>query len=154
MDEMDENLAININSFLINALFQEFKLDKQNVVDIVKQSKKLHYDNKSQFIKFKEKADRNMIIFRNIIENNEDVIPKCDNIKSSIGNKSKCLIGKLKGVDKVDKNLMFVFDNEDHTQEIEKLINASLKNKVLMFSYSLSNQRKIILTYFIFKLKL
>lgn len=132
---MDENLAININNLLINSIFKELKLDKQNVIEIVKQSKKLHYDNKSQFIKFKEKADRNIIIFRNILESDEDVIPKCDYFKNAIGNKSKCLIGKLKGIDKVDRNLFFIFDNEDHTQEIEKLINTSLKNKVFFFKF-------------------
>lgn len=128
---MDENLAININNFLSNIVFKGIKLDKQNVIDVVKQSKKLHYDNKSQLIRFKEKADRNIIIFRNVLVSDEDVNPKCDYIKNAIGNRSKCLIGKLKGVDKVEKNLMFIFDNEDHTQEIEKLMNLSLKNEVL-----------------------
>lgn len=130
VDEMDENLAININNFLTNSVFKGISFDKQNIIDIVKQSKKLHYDNKSQFIKFKEKADRNMIIFKNVVESDGDVIPKCEFIKNAIGNKSKCLIGKLKVVDRVEKNLMFIFDNEDHTQEIEKLMNLSLKNQV------------------------
>ncbi len=127
---MDENLAININTFLANEIFKNLKFDKQNLIEMVKQSKKLHYDNKSQFIKFKEKADRNIIIFKNIIENDEDVLNKCEYIKNAIDSKSKNMIAKLKGIDKVDKNLMFIFDNEDHSQEIEKLINESLKNKV------------------------
>ena len=140
VDEMDENLAININFFLINKIFKELQLDKQNIIDIVKQSKKLHYDNKSQFIKFKEKADRNIIIFRKVIETDEDVNPKCEYIKNAIGHKSKCLIGKLKAVDKVDRNLMFIFDHEDHTQDIEKLMNDSLKNKVrIKFIHCLFN---------------
>lgn len=133
VDEMDENLAIIINDFLVNNLFKNLKLDRQNIIDIVKQSKKLHYDTKSQFVKFKEKADRNIIIFRNVLESEEDVNSKCELIKNVIGNKSKCLISKLKSIDKVEKNLMFIFDNEDHTQEIEKLINNSLKNNVKIF---------------------
>jgi len=133
VDEMDENLAIDINNFLSNNILKEFKLEKQNIIDVVKQSKKLHYDNKSQYIKFKEKADRNIVIFKNIIENEEDILLKCEFIKSAIENKSKCLLNKIKGFDRVEKNLMFIFDNEDHSQELENFINNSLKNNVIKF---------------------
>ena len=90
----------------------------------------MHYDNKSQIIKFKEKADRNIVIFKNYIENEEDIMNKCEFIKNVIKEKSKNLLIKLKGVDRVEKSLMFIFDNEDHSQELEKLINNSLKNNV------------------------
>lgn len=127
---MDENLAININEFINHPLFRDFNFNNQKLIEIIKQSKKLHYDNKSQFIKFKEKADRNIVIFNNFIEEDQDIINKCETIKCKIKEKAKNLINRIKGVDKIEKNLMFIFDNEDHSQELEKIINESKKNNV------------------------
>lgn len=63
VEDMDENLAINIEKFISNPLLKELSLSSSTVIDIIKQSKEFHYDKKQKMIKFKKKADLNLLIF-------------------------------------------------------------------------------------------
>lgn len=62
LEDMDQNMAISIDSFLTNPLIKDCKLDKAMLIDIVKNSKEFHYDKKSKMLKFKKKADLNILI--------------------------------------------------------------------------------------------
>lgn len=62
LEDMDQNMAISIDTFLANPLIKDCKIDKVMLIDIVKNSKEFHYDKKTKMLKFKKKADLNILI--------------------------------------------------------------------------------------------
>jgi hypothetical protein len=132
---MDENLAITTNNFISNPLISPFKIEMQNLIDCIKASKKLHYDNKQKLIRFREKADRNIVIFKDILQdsNNENYENICKIIKQKITEKSQNLINNLKDVEKIEKNIFFNFENEKYACDLEKILVESKKNKENFF---------------------
>ena len=136
---MDENLAITIIDFLANPLISLFKIDNKNLIDCIKASKKLHFDNKQKLIRIKEKADRNIVIFKDILidihlDSNEKIFENfCKKIMEKITEKSQDLLNKLIKIEKIDKNIFFNFSNEKYACELEKILNESIKNKMIFF---------------------
>lgn len=126
---MDENLAINTNNFINNTIISPFGLDMQNLIDTVKASKKLHYDNKQKLIRFKEKADRNIVIFKDIVKKEEDFENFSNLLKMKIKEKSQDLITCLKNVEKINQNIFFNFENETYACDFEKILDDCKKNK-------------------------
>lgn len=130
---MDENLAINTTSFLNNPLISPFNIEMQNLVECIKASKKLHYDNKQKLIRFKEKADRNIVIFKDQVSSNEDFENFKNQMTSKIKEKSQEILPYLKDVEKIDKNAFFNFECEKFACDLEKILDDSKKNKENFF---------------------
>ena len=70
---MDENLFFNIQDFIKHPLMLEHKLSQGKLVEVLRQSPKFHYETKTGTIKFKEKADRNILIIRKLIKDPENL---------------------------------------------------------------------------------
>ena len=85
LNEMDENLGITVDKFCSNPLLQSLKIETSQIIEIVKNSKDFHYDKKSKMLKFKKKADLNLIIFPNFeISGVESIEDKIKYLKSTI----------------------------------------------------------------------
>jgi hypothetical protein len=132
---MDENLAITTNNFISNPVISPFKIEMQNLIECIKASKKLHYDNKQKLIRFREKADRNIVIFKDILldSTNENYENICKLIKQKITEKSENLNNFLKEVEKIENNIFFNFENEKYACDLEKILDESKKNKENFF---------------------
>jgi hypothetical protein len=129
VSSMDENLAIHITEFISCPLLQHLDLKRNKLVEIIRQSVKYHYDNKTGLIKFKEKADRNIIIFNNYIRDDNEVEAKQEEIKNilkSLGKNSS----KIKAFQRVVEALHVIMDHENTSIELEKIISEQIVQDV------------------------
>lgn len=124
VNAMDENLAININDFINNPVLKELKLHQQKLVEVIKQSHKFHYDNKTCTIKFKEKADRNVLIVTNYIlsDDPQERINKEELLKKIVKDGGKNLVSRIKKIEIVGKGIQVIFEHEDFSMEAEKIL--------------------------------
>lgn len=84
LEDMDQNLCIPIDNFISNALFTECTIDKAMLIEVVKASKDFHYDKKVKILKFKKKADLNMIIVSNFNLINEKAQGQEDEVNKKL----------------------------------------------------------------------
>lgn len=112
----------------------EHKLSQSKLVEVLRQSPKFHYETKTGTIKFKEKADRNILIIRKLIkdpENLNEIQVKEQLLLSLISecNQSKSYLNRIKKIEKVQEGFHVVFDHEDVSQNVEKFFNERLKHE-------------------------
>lgn len=119
---MDENLAINITEFVNNPLLKHLKINQNKLIETIKQSNKFHYDNKTGIIKFKEKADRNILIVANYVREEDEKETKIDTIKNILKESGKNFVNRIKNIDKVGDALHIVFEHEDISMDAEKYL--------------------------------
>lgn len=134
---LDENLAININDFISHELFKEYSLNILNIQDIVKQSKKFHFDNKTKMIRFRDKPDRNIIIL-NLEKflkeessklNSEEIlsIDKIEFIKEYFLKDDKNITKNIKNFQEAYGNILILLENEESALELEKIFQQKIK---------------------------
>lgn len=128
VNSMDENLSINISDFIKNPIFSELHLDQAQIIALIKSSNKFHYDTKTSLIKFKEKADRNILIIGNYVMQCEK-IAKEEFITKLIGDLNINYVSKIKKIDLVGDSFHVVFQNEDISMDVEKYIFNMLEEK-------------------------
>jgi len=126
---MDENLAINIIDFIGNPVMSELQLNQAKLIETIKLSSKFHYDTKLSLIKFKEKADRNILIIRHFLTTADDRTAKEEFIKKIISNCNGNYINKIKKIDFVADSIHVVFQHEDFSMEVEKYLNNLIQGK-------------------------
>jgi hypothetical protein len=129
---MDENLFFNIQDFIKHPLLLEHKLSQPKLVEVLRQSPKFHYENKTGTIKFKEKADRNILIIRKLLkdpDNTDEIKIKEDFLTQLIKENNKSHFHRIKKIDKVGEGFHVVFDHEDVSQNVEKFFNERLKHE-------------------------
>ncbi len=133
VESMDENLSILLTDFINHPLFVEFKLNKDKFIDMLKQSKKFVWDFRTGHIKFKEKADRNILIVGNFVHSEEEKEAKIEEMKNIIKNINRSFISRIKQIDQFGNALHIIFDHEDVSMDIEKNLNVDISNKVIFF---------------------
>lgn len=72
LDDMDQNLSIPIDKFINNPVIVECRIDKAKLIEVVKNSKEYHYDKKLKVLRFKRKADLNILIVEDFIFLNQE----------------------------------------------------------------------------------
>jgi hypothetical protein len=125
---MDENLSININDFINNEILSQLQLNQAQLIDIIKSSNKFHYDNKNSLIKFKEKADRNILIIANFV-NTDERKEKEEFVRKLISDFNSNYIKEIKKIDLVGDSFHVVFQNEDISMDVEKYLIALLQKE-------------------------
>jgi hypothetical protein len=122
--DMDENLTINISDFINNQLIKDLNLHQAKLIEVIKSSNKFHYDIKTGMIKFKEKADRNILIIGDFIRSSEQDEKKSkeEYLKEIIREMNKNYFHKIKKLDNVGKGFHIVFEHEDISIEVEKYL--------------------------------
>jgi hypothetical protein len=116
VDSMDENLSIHLTDFLNHSLFIDLKIHKDKLIEVLKKSKNFVWDFRTGLIKFKEKADRNILIVSNCMYDIED-------IRKLLININNLYIYKIKKIENFEKSIHILFDHEDTSMEIEKILN-------------------------------
>lgn len=134
VNAMDENLSINIVEFINNPVMIEFKLHQHKLIEVIKSSNKFHYDNKTGMIKFKEKADRNILIVSNFVyeaDTSEDKEAKEKYVYRLIEDNCKNYYKKIKKINyvPVSETFHFIFEHEDYSMEVEKCLNNLLETE-------------------------
>jgi len=81
---------------------------------------------KTQLIKFKEKADRNILIINNFILTQEHIFEKEKYIKDFINEYDEYFSSKIKKIDQFGTGFHVVFEHEDISMEMEKCLNYLL----------------------------
>ena len=117
VDILDENLSIHLTDFLNHSLFIDHKIHKEKLIEVLKKSKIFVWDYRTGLIKLKEKADRNILIVSNCTYDIE-------NIKHILLNINKLYINKIKNIEKFEISFHIIFDHEDTSMEIEKILNS------------------------------
>lgn len=165
VEDMDENLAIHIDTFVNNQLIKPFNLNPKEVIQIVKGSKRYHYDTKTKTLKFKKKADQNVIIVDNFeappVENELEEITKIKFLKNSLLLSTKQqlenhtyhhFLNKLKKIEKVNENFHLVFENEDYASEAKEFFQTlnkegHFKTELKMTQAAESLKRRVVSEY-------
>lgn len=124
VNSMDENLAINIAEFVGNQLLKDLKIKQPKLIEVIKSSHKFHYDNKTGTIKFREKADRNILMVNNFLKTGEEseVQEKENYIRRLVKEKNMNYANKIKKIDKVGNGFHVVFDHEDISMDVERYL--------------------------------
>jgi hypothetical protein len=122
VSSMDENLAIHITEFISCPLLQHLELKRNRLVEIIRQSNKYLYDNKTGLIKLKEKADRNILILGGYIKDENDTEAKQEGFKTVLGTLGKNYASKIKAFQRVGDALHVIFDHENTSMELEKVL--------------------------------
>ena len=125
---MDENLAINIADFINNEILRDLQLNQNQLIQTIKSSNKFHFDNKTGLIKFKEKADRNILIISNFV-NEDERKEKEEFVKDIIGEFCAKYVKEIKKIDHVGNAFHVVFQNEDISMDVEKYFISLLENE-------------------------
>jgi len=106
--------------FVNNPLLKDFKIKQNKIIEIIKSSHKYHYDTKTQLIKLKEKADRNILIINNFNPQTSNQNEQIEYIKSIINEFSETYFSKIRKIDQIGSGYHIVFDHEDVSMEVEK----------------------------------
>jgi hypothetical protein len=130
VSSMDENLAIHIVEFISSPLLQHLDLKRNRLVETIRQSNKYIYDNKTGLIKFKEKADRNILILNNYINDESLVESKQDEFKQLLNGLGKHYGAKIKAFQRVGQALHVIFDHENTSMELEKVLSIMISEGV------------------------
>ena len=129
---MDENLFINIGDFIKHPLIREHRLNQPKLVEAIRSCPKFHYETKTGIIKFKEKADLNILIIRRFLkipESDTERIQKEEFIKKLIRENNKSHVHRIKKIDKIGDGFHFVFEHEDVSQAVEKFLIERLQKE-------------------------
>ena len=139
VQDMDENLVINIEDFVNNPLLKNQRLHKHKLIDVIKTSNKFHYDTKTAVIKWKEKADRNILIIGNFLKTEEEneTFLKEAYIRKVVKEISKNYANKIKKIDHIGMGFHVVFEHEDISMEVEKyFLDITTNNSSELYEYN------------------
>ena len=129
---MDENLFINIAEFIKHPLLREHRLNQPKLVEAIRSCPKFHYETKTGIIKFKEKADRNILIIRKFLKTpggDTERIQKEEFLKKLIKANNKSHVHRIKKIDKIGDGFHVVFEHEDVSQAVEKFFIEKLQKE-------------------------
>lgn len=144
IEDMDENLALNIDKFISNPLLEHFKFSSIQIVEFIKNSKNFHYDKKQKCMKFKKKADLNLLIFKDfkLKGNNNEILNKIEFLKNLIYFSCKLISNNL-SKDQIysQQNEENVLDDKNQINIKESIINFILEKGLKYDNFSSKLQR-------------
>jgi hypothetical protein len=131
LDTLNEDLSVITHDFVKNDLLSQYKINPNKLHMIIKETQKYAFDTKTNTIKFREKADRNILILMNILKENNDQVNELNEkeqwIKSAISDYGKNYINGIKKIERVKNNIHILFINEDYSTKLEEYMISKIK---------------------------
>ena len=161
---MDESLAIDFRDFISSEILKDFNIQEKEVIDVIKTSKDFHFDKKTKLIKFRKRADMNILIIKDFhinsdsIREEELIIKKIDflkklllfscNTKLSFSKNYNNFPSKLRVINFVSKTNEYhcIFENEYWTNLAFEFIHEITLNNVIFEETNLDRKSALVIS--------
>ena len=133
---MDDSLSIYLNDYLTNTIISEkLPLQKEELISLIKSSEKFMYEEGTNQIKLKYRPKRKIIVFRDIIKEDQ----KKELIKEIISlakeKESEKYLNQLNKIEESNGLFLAHFENEESALEIFKEIESKKEKSYVSLLY-------------------